>query len=406
MSRIAILSDIHFGKLCRASSFCMPGEEIQDKSKGTYLLKEGLIELFDEMKPQYIFVAGDLTSLGNPQEFYYCEQEILNIAKKIGVEYDNIFCVLGNHDVDWNISDLGSNAQNVNCEVNELVKSKYQMIAANCAKINMEYLGKNYHDCGPAPFSGVVVKDEFILIVLNSGRFCTRDQQFSHGKLERDQMKWFEEVSRKYKNDGRIKILLMHHHPINYPYPMPGIDISTIEEGAELMEIASQNGINIIIHGHRHHPRVETVQIGSGTEPIVMICAGSLSVNAEHRNKGDILIPNTVHFLDIDKEKSYYIVHNYKFTDVAGWEKIDKYCRETPIDAVMKVGKIFPKDEITTAIEKYKSLESHPLCWDDLNECLQFMPYNKLNTLFEEILRPTHNVVGKFPEQVVLLKKK
>ena len=29
MSRIAILSDIHFGEFCRASSFYMPGEEVQ-----------------------------------------------------------------------------------------------------------------------------------------------------------------------------------------------------------------------------------------------------------------------------------------------------------------------------------------------------------------------------------------
>ena len=118
-----------------------------------------------------------------------------------------------------------------------------------------------------------------------------------------------------------------------------------------------------------------------------------------------MLIPNTVHFLDIDKGKSYYIVHNYKFTDVAGWEKIDKYCRETPIDTVMKVGKIYSKNEIVATIENYKNLENHILYWEDLNECLQFMPYNKLNNFFEEILRPTHNVVGKFPEQVVLLKK-
>ena len=31
MSRIAILSDIHFGEFCRASSFYMPGEEVQEQ---------------------------------------------------------------------------------------------------------------------------------------------------------------------------------------------------------------------------------------------------------------------------------------------------------------------------------------------------------------------------------------
>lgn len=71
----------------------------------------------------------------------------------------------------------------------------------------------------------------------------------------------------------------------------------------------------------------------------------------------------------------------------------------------MKVGKIYSKNEIVATIENYKNLENQILQWENLNECLQFMPYNKLNNFFEEILRPTHNVVGKFPEQVVLLKK-
>lgn len=403
MSRIAVLSDIHFGRLCRASNFHVPGEENQDKSEGSYPLEEGLIELFNKMRPQYFFVAGDLTSLGNPQEFYYCEKEILNIAHKTGVRSDDVFCVLGNHDIDWNISRIGTDTKNASKEISELVKHKYQMIAANCAKINLEHLGKNYLEYGPAPFSGIAKKDDFILIVLNSGQFCTHDQQFSHGKLEQDQLRWFEETSKKYKNDDRIKILLMHHHPFNYSYPIPGADISTIEEGAELMEIASQNGIDIIIHGHRHHPRIETIQIGSGTKPITMICAGSLSVNAGERNNGEI--PNTVHFLDIDRGRCYHMVYNYKFTDAAGWEEIDNYCKETPIDTVMKVGKIFSEKEIRVAIEKYKSPENHLLQWDNLEECLQFMPYNQLNRLFEEILRPTHNMVGKFPEQVIFLKR-
>ncbi len=403
MSRIAILSDIHFGKFCRASSFHVPGEENQDRCKGVYPLEQGLIELCNKMEPQYFFVAGDLTSLGNPQEFFYCEQKILEIAKRTGVNINNVFCVLGNHDIDWNISKIGTNTQSTNKEIDNLVKGKYQMMAANCAKISMEYLWKNYRDYGPAPFSGTVEKDDFVLTVLNTGQFCTHDQKFSHGKLEQKQMQWFEKASEKYKNDVRTKILLMHHHPFNYSYPIPGIDISTIEEGAELMDLAAQNGIDIIIHGHRHHPYIKTLQIGSGKKPLTMICAGSLSVNAEHRNNGEI--PNTVHFLDIDKEKDYYIVYNYKFTDAEGWEKIDRNCKETPIDTVMKVGKIFSKNEIRGAIEKYRSFENAPLSWENLEECLQFMSYEQLNKLFDEILRPTHNIVGKFPEQVVLLKK-
>lgn len=404
MVRIAIISDIHFGIYSRSPSFSVPGQEIQDKCKEVHPLEEGLIELFCKMKPQYFFVAGDLTSIGNPQEFYFCEEKILSIAKKVGVANDNIFCVLGNHDIDWNISELGKKeTENVNIEVKKLVARKYQLIAANSAAINLEKLVLKYDQDGPAPFSGVIERDEFIVFILNSGWCCTRDQEFPHGKLDLDQFQWFARTAKKYKNDGRKKIILMHHHPFNYAYPTPGVDISTIEEGAELMEIATENGIDIIIHGHRHHPHIRTIQTSSGNKPIAMLCAGSLSVNHEHRNKGEI--PNTVHFLDLDSTKDYFVVHNFMFSDAYGWEAIKHSRRETPIDAVMKIGKIFSSDDIKIAIEKYLYCEEQQLCWSELEECLQFMPCEDLNEKFAEVLKPTHEIVSKFPDKIVLIKK-
>lgn len=403
MSRIAILSDIHFGKYSRTSSFTVPGEKNQDISKEAHSLEEGLIELLNEMKPQYFFIAGDLTSLGNPQEFYYCEDKIISIANKVGVERKNIICVLGNHDIDWDVSRLGDVKDDTESELTELIKSKYQMIAANCAKINMDQLNLHYDQKGPAPFSGVIEREEFVTFTLNSGWYCTHDQKFSHGKLEQAQLQWFEKIASNYKADDRIKIILMHHHPFNYSYPIPGIDISTVEEGPEIMDVAVKNGIDIIIHGHRHHPYVKTIQIGSDSKPITMICSGSLSVNHDQRNNGEI--PNTVHFLDINQNKDYQIVHNFKFTEASGWKPIERYCKETPLESVMKVGKIFSPDIIKIAIEKYINCDNQQLRWAELDECLQFMLFKELNDKFLEILKSTHDVVGEFPQRVVLLKK-
>ena len=403
MSRIAILSDIHFGKDSRTSSFTVPKGEDFHKSKEVYPLEEGLIELLTKMHPQYFFVAGDLTSLGNPQEFYYCESKIVSIANRIGIDCKDIICVLGNHDVDWNISKLGDTVDNETKEVVALIREKYQMIAANCAKVNMDQLKLCYSDVGPAPFSGVIEKEDFVVFILNSSWCCTHNQQFPHGKLEQKQLRWFENTVNSYQADPRKKIILMHHHPFNYSYPIPEIDISTIEEGPQLMDIAAHNGVDIIVHGHRHHPRIETIQIKSGTKPITMICSGSLSVNHTQRNNGEI--PNTIHFLDIDQSKDYHIVHNYKYTEASGWKLIEQYCKETPIDPVMVVGKIFSSDTIDETIKKYAICDRQRICWEDLEECLKFMLYKELNKRFIDILSPTHDIVGEFPKEVVLLKK-
>ena len=72
MVRIAILSDIHFGKFSRTKELAVPGEAIQDETSGAAPLVDGMVQILKEMKVEYIFIAGDLTSVASPQEFYYC----------------------------------------------------------------------------------------------------------------------------------------------------------------------------------------------------------------------------------------------------------------------------------------------------------------------------------------------
>ena len=75
---------------------------------------------------------------------------------------------------------------------------------------------------------------------------------------------------------------MLHHHPFNYPYPTLGRDISLLDEGAELLDISGKAGINLICHGHRHHPKAHNEQRDDWKNAITFICAGSFSVNAAH----------------------------------------------------------------------------------------------------------------------------
>ena len=59
MTRIALISDIHFGKFSRTKEFSVPGEMLQDKNQGAISLQDGLIKIFKEMCVNYLFIAGD-----------------------------------------------------------------------------------------------------------------------------------------------------------------------------------------------------------------------------------------------------------------------------------------------------------------------------------------------------------
>ena len=405
MVRIAVISDIHFGKFSRTIEFAVPGGDVQDENRGAISLKEGLVNILKDMKAKYLFVCGDLTSIASPQEFYYCEQILMSIAEDAHIAQDKIICCLGNHDIDRNITKLGDGImeKNVPEEVKEIVKEKYNLIAANCATTNLAKLSAPKTNVGPAPYSGVYEEKEFIVFVLNSGWVCTHNQDYSHGKLTKHQLSWFKNTASRYKDDPRTKFVLLHHHPFRYSYPIPVQDISELEESSEFMDIVVENKIDIIIHGHRHHPIAKTIQLASGTNPVTLICAGSLSVNSAHRNNGEI--PNTMHILELNEEDKTTILYNYKYSSSEGWKKLE-FCNETPLDYEMKLGKLFREDQIETAIKKLPQSGKESYKWKDLEECLQYLTYTELNEKVKKILSGEYKIIGKFPDEVVFLNKK
>lgn len=401
MVRIAILSDIHFGKFSRTSELAVPGEKIQDDNQGAISLTDGLIQILKAFKVEYIFIAGDLTSVASPQEFYFCEKKMLEIAREIGIEPEKIICCLGNHDIDRNITRISDQViQDINNdEIKSIIRKKYNLIAASCANSNLETISLNKENAGPAPYSGIYEDKNFIVFVLNSGWQCTHDQEHAHGKLTKIQLSWLDEMARKFKEDSRIKIVLVHHHPVKYSYPLPALDISEIEEGSEFMDVINRNGINIVIHGHRHHPIAKTIQIGTGSKPITLICAGSLSVNSLHRNNGEI--PNTMHILELNAEDQSSILYNYKYTASEGWKELE-FCKNTPLDYKMKLGKLFTGKEIKEEVRKLPAI-SNSISWDKLNEKLQYITYSELNDIVKEELKDKYRIIGKFPDEICFL---
>lgn len=141
MTRIALISDIHYGQYSRTAEFSVPGEKIKDENTGGESLKESMVSLLKHKHIEYLCVAGDLTSLGSPQEFFYCEELILDIAHQLDIQEDNILLGLGNHDIDWNITELYTKFDKSNAEFPlEMVKEQYRKVAASASLINLKKL--------------------------------------------------------------------------------------------------------------------------------------------------------------------------------------------------------------------------------------------------------------------------
>ena len=401
MTRLAFISDIHYGQLSRTSEFSVPGEPITDDTSGGKSLKDNMIDILKQKKIDYLCIAGDLTSSGSPQEFYYCEKLILDLAKGLDIPEKNIILGLGNHDIDWRISEIYTQFEsNQEDFPQKLIKEKYRQIATQASTINLQNIPLPPQK-GPAPFSGILENDHFVMFILNTGWYCTNDQAFSHGELNENQLKWFKSMAEKYKDSSKWKIILMHHHTIKYSYPVQVVDLSMVKESSEFLDIAGKNNFHLILHGHRHHPRAETCFRTGWGAPITFVCAGSFAVKASHRQGGSI--PNTLHIIELTDELGILNLYNYQYSAAQGWIPFSSNTPETPLDRNMRLGKLFSNTEIENAIRKL-TIEK-PISWDSLEDCLKFQSFQELNKKIENIFDKSYIKIGNFPDDIILMKR-
>lgn len=407
MTTFALLSDLHFGKFSQTSEFATSGEKIDEETNGGVSLKDGIIELLQKEMVTHLLITGDLSSTGSPHEFICCQNQIHAIADSSQINRKNIFWCLGNHDIDWRITRLAENYRDgYSADFPfSAIGNLYTKIAAYAPQQSM--IEVNMPTCnGIAPFSGVTEIEDTIIFTLNSGWCSSHNQEYKHGKLTLDQLNWFRQNAIKYKGNPKFKIVLLHHHPFNYQYPYPGIDISTLEEGPEFINICGLNGINLVCHGHRHHPRVKTMKENGWQYPITFLCAGSTSVNSIYRLAGQI--PNVFHIISVSPHDKDILLKNFQFSIADGWIPVRKNCAETPIDSEMYLGHIFDEQEKLISIhELSNSNEEYHLMpkWHNLPQTLRFISHGELNKLLREHLIETHNVVGNYPDDVILVRK-
>lgn len=414
MIKIALISDIHFGKDGRGD-FTIPdtksdalpiGELNTERTMGT-----DLISVLQEQRPEYLFIAGDLTSIGSPAEYFYCEQKILTIVEQTKIEKNKIIWCVGNHDNDWSISKLSDEysenekSKKYSEEVEKVSISRYSQIAASVVEKNIEKLPFP-KDHGGVPASGVYKDDKIIVFILNSSTTCMHNSEFDHGELTEKQLKWFEKELDECRNDSRWKIVLLHHHPFNYSYPEIGVDISQLSDGSQFQDIAGKGGVNLVLHGHRHHPRCKT-QIETGWKnPISYICAGSLSVCEKQRLEGSI--PNMFHILELDEENiGQLFLNSYEYLPGSGWAIASKRGGTVPIDPIMRLGKIVSTEAMISEIEKIANTSDQVLSyeWNELPEDLQFIPCENINEQIKITLGDRFVVKAKLPDNLTLKRR-
>ncbi|MFX1277404.1 MAG: metallophosphoesterase family protein [Promethearchaeota archaeon] len=163
---------------------------------------ENFIEYVNNKKPDAVICTGDFTHHARKHEYI----QISELIKEIKVPMLN---VIGNHD------------------------------SLNHGVVFFErYIG-------PRRLILKIENKEILIIGIRSSRDNT-----SEGEVGDEQLEWI--INQIKKNKEKFKVLALHHHVV--AVPSAGCKRSTLVDAGEILQVAQDYEIDLILQGHRHVP--------------------------------------------------------------------------------------------------------------------------------------------------------
>jgi hypothetical protein len=256
--RLAIASDLH--------AHAVDGESpshldirIPDTLPNQHPMS-GLYKLVEEqsLKAQLLLCPGDLGHQSSPEAIKYAWE----LLHKLGHKLDSklVTATAGNHDID-------SRYKGDDHCPEHILKGLVPRFPLEDEALSDRYWARAY---------AIVDLKECRLLLLNSSAYHGRTSvEKNHGRIDKQTLVDIEqELKKRGKKD--INILLCHHHPQIHSELGLGED-DVMKQGQLLLDLLGNNqyGSWLVVHGHKHHPKI-TYAAGGSASPIIL-AAGSLS---------------------------------------------------------------------------------------------------------------------------------
>ena len=264
---VAVISDVH----------AYEGKDIKPDDIPSHCcitendpLKNSLVGLHDLIKQEALLAdvllfAGDIGDKAQTIAVQHTWCKLHEIKKLLKVQI--LAAATGNHDVD-------SRHDYNKYDAKGMLQALVPPYPFDKDQMNDRYWSRHFE---------LIVRDKYRILVLNSsafhgeGRFDeTKQFEYEHGRVSDHTLKRIREQLDAQDDYPPVNILLCHHHPHPHSELSLGKD-DLMTGGDELLGILNTGtyGRWLVIHGHKHHPKMEYAAGGSSA-PIVF-AAGSLA---------------------------------------------------------------------------------------------------------------------------------
>lgn len=250
MFRIAHISDVHLGpvptpRLRDLASKRLVGYANWRRNRANVMTSDTLDRLVEDLKaqqPDHIVVTGDLTNIALREEFENARRWLEYLGPP-----DRVTAIPGNHDA--------------------YVPGAHERFHALWAPW---MASDDVAHVGAALFPFMRRKAHVALIGLSTARASA--PFMATGRVGRRQTERLAELLRDAREEGRFRIVLLHHPPKLVDRRAA---LRRLTDGPRLRRAIRQQGAELILHGHEHVRSMTAIRGPDGSIPVVGVPAGS-----------------------------------------------------------------------------------------------------------------------------------
>jgi predicted phosphodiesterase len=299
--KIAIFSDFHCHNKALNNnlqeSYLLTDVDL-DTYQDPYKSLEVLVQSNNDIKADLLILPGDFTNK--------CDLEGLKhgwvISKKIGklLSVNTIIPNVGNHDVD----SRKLKSQNPF----ELIQSFSNDFPFEDKELN-EFFWKNGYI--------IIEGDTYRIVNINSVHSHLDDVSATKGLVSQVAINEIEDAL-KSSNGNKVNIAICHHNPIEHSHYGTGSK-DFMHNGDELIAVLDNLNFDLIIHGHKHDPRIRYAQGGANSPTI--FSSGSFSAFKNLLLQG---ANNTFHIITFECNEDQIgrgVIDTWFFVPTKGWKQ-------------------------------------------------------------------------------------
>lgn len=306
--KIAVISDLH----------CHP--ENQETVKNNTLLfsdklrlptnehpVENLLGIIEDegIKVNLVLSPGDFTHQSDKQGFFSGWSYVNELARALKAE---VIATIGNHDIDSRHT-----YSNYSFDIPKKISQNFPMSKTRLAQ---------FWDTGFV----FVEETDFQILVVNSTHFHTHydkgdsiENPAVKGKMDAAQIEQIEQYLKANNDPNKIKIGLVHHHPIQHARQALG-EHDFIENGDAFLNVLGTYRFDLLIHGHKHDPWLRYQITGNGFS-LPILSSGSFSATNQISWINKFNYFHVIEIIKEDTKPANGTLETFTFKNRNGWKK-------------------------------------------------------------------------------------